>query len=173
LPSPAGKSTEPGSTVGGSQKEHEKKASSSSEYQVQSQNEGAGETDSVELQIRSDIKYDITCEISLSGLVTALIQSGNGSGTPEDLYINHLRIQSRKSDGVWFASVATAFGTSSQTILWNYKIPDDICSFSRKESIPCGVLVLLGIVDESETPEWATKYNDYGASLDTFALRGR
>ncbi|KAM0444431.1 hypothetical protein ACHAO4_010184 [Trichoderma viride] len=175
LPSPAGKSTEPGSTVGGSQKkEHEKKASNSGEHQVQIQDEGASETNSVELEIRSDIKHDITCEISLSGLVTALIQSDlNGNSTPEELYINHLRIQSRKSDGVWFASAVTAYGTSSQTILWNYKIPDAILSFSRKESIPCGVLVLLGIVDESETPEWATQYNDYGASLDTFAQRNR
>lgn len=179
LPSPAGKSTETGSrsTVGGSQKKgHEKEAqaSSSNEYQVQTQNEGASETDSVEVQIRSDIKHDITCEISPFGLVTALIQGDlNSNSTPEDLYINHLRIQSGKSNGVWFASASTAFGTCSQTILWNYKIPDDILSFSRKESIPCGVLVLLGIVDESETPEWATKYNDYGASLDTFAQRGR
>lgn len=176
LPSPAGKSTEPGSTVGGSQKEHEKKAQapSSSEYQVPTQDEGTSETDSVQLQIHSDIQHDITCEISLSGLVTALIQRNlNSNTTPEDLYINHIRVQSRKSDGVWFASAATAYGTSSQTILWNYKIPDAILSFSRKETIPCGILVLLGIVDESETPEWATKYNDYGASIDTFAQRSR
>ncbi|KAK1240168.1 hypothetical protein MKX08_007610 [Trichoderma sp. CBMAI-0020] len=176
LPSPAGKSTEPGSTVGSQKKEHEKKAQtpSSSEYQVQTQGEGASETDSVELQIPSDIKHDITCEISLSGVVTALIQRDlDSNNTPEDLYIDHLRIQPRKSDGVWFASAASAYGTTSQTILWNYKIPDAIWSFSRKESIPCGILVLLGVVDESETPEWATKYNDYGASLDTFAQRSR
>jgi hypothetical protein len=61
---------------------------------------------------------------------------------------------------MWFASAITAFGTSSQTILWNYKIPSEILAFAKKDSIPCGILVLLGIVEESATPEWATQYND-------------
>ncbi|RFU78077.1 hypothetical protein TARUN_4138 [Trichoderma arundinaceum] len=179
LPSPAGKSKEPGSSIGGFRgKKDEKKVQGSDEYQIQdggaSDAASHDDADFVERQVHSNIQHDITCEISLSGLVTALIQADpNRSTAPESLYIDHLRIQSRRSDGIWFASAATAYGTSSQTILWNYKIPDEILSFSRKETVPCGILVLLGMVDESETPEWATKYNDYGASLDQFSQRSR
>ncbi|KAM0209387.1 hypothetical protein ACHAPA_005847 [Fusarium lateritium] len=119
----------------------------------------------------------ITCQISMSGLTTAMTEQ-NHSGTsttmnPESLYIEHLRTHPVKSDGIWFASAATALGTSSQTILWNYKIPDDILSFAKKETVPCGVLVVLGIVDESETPTWATKHKDYGADLQQFAKRSQ
>ncbi|KAM0255908.1 hypothetical protein ACHAQJ_005309 [Trichoderma viride] len=179
LPSPAGKSIEPRySVIGGHRKKDEKKSQGSGEVQVQdggaSEAASHDEADSIELEVYSNVEHDITCEISMSGLVTALIQGGpNRNTTPENLYIDHLRILSRRSHGIWFASAATAYGTSSQTILWNYKIPDDILSFSRKETVPCGILVLLGMVDESETPEWATKHNDYGASLDQFAQRNQ
>jgi hypothetical protein len=62
--------------------------------------------------------------------------------------------------GIWFASVATALGASSQTVLWNYHIPNEVLLFSRKDTIPCGIMVLLGVVEESATPEWATQYDD-------------
>lgn len=133
----------------------------------------SSDTGSIEHEPYANFKYDITCQISMVGIVTALVESGVQPSTPESLYIDHLRTQSGKSAGVWFASAATAYGTSSQTILWNYKIPDEILAFARKETVPCGVMVLLGMVDESETPEWATKHHDYGASLDQFAQRHR
>jgi hypothetical protein len=80
----------------------------------------------------------------------------------DQLNINHLEVDDMGANttGIWFASVITAFGTSSQTILWNYKIPSEILAFAKKDSIPCGILVLLGVVEESATPEWATQYND-------------
>ncbi|KAL6875905.1 hypothetical protein HDV57DRAFT_502433 [Trichoderma longibrachiatum] len=181
LPSPVGKQGErPASSDGNSHKKTGKMVGDADE-EGQAQNGTSNEVaasldeeDHVQRQVEANVESDITCEISLSGLVTALVPGHfDGSTAPESLYIEHLRIQSRKSNGVWFASAATAYGTSSQTILWNYKIPDDILSFSRKETVPCGVLVLLGMVDESETPEWATKHQDYGASLDQFAQRSR
>ncbi|KAH6603976.1 hypothetical protein Trco_007422 [Trichoderma cornu-damae] len=180
LPCPAGKSKEPKPASGGSVcgSEDDKKPPEGDAYKVQdgSTSEAASrdEADPDERQANPYVEHDITCEISMSGLVTALVEGDpNHTTAPEGLYVNHLRIRPRKSDGIWFASAATAYGTSSQTILWNYKIPDEILSFSRKETVPCGVLVLLGMVDESETPEWATRHNDYGASLDQFAQRSR
>ncbi|KAF4988105.1 hypothetical protein FGRMN_9971 [Fusarium graminum] len=119
----------------------------------------------------------ITCQISMSGLATALTNQEHLSNSTamdlEGLHIDHLRVHPIKSNGIWFASAATAFGTSSQTILWNYKIPDEILSFARKETVPCGVLVVLGVVDESETPTWATKHNDYGVDLQQFTKRSQ
>lgn len=89
------------------------------------------------------------------------------------LYIEHIRVRPGSSTGVWFASAATAYGTSSSTILWNYRIPDDILAFARGSSVPCGVLELLGIVDDSQTPEWASKHDDSRHHLDLMSRRMR
>ena len=115
----------------------------------------------------------ITCQISADGISTALRQEEQlqSSLQLDSLYIDHLRIRHGKSDGVWFASAITAYGTTNQTILWSYKIPEAIISFTKKETVPCGVLVLLRMVDESATPEWTTKHDDHGASLDSFTRR--
>ncbi|CAI6099564.1 unnamed protein product [Clonostachys chloroleuca] len=130
------------------------------------------ELDSIQNANRVRSNKAITCQISLSGIVSALTQqefySNQSTVNLDSLYIDHLRITPGKSNGVWFASAATALGTSSQTVLWNYKIPDEILYFARKETVPCGVLEVIGMVGESDTPEWATKHNDYGASLDQF-----
>ncbi|KAK0124306.1 hypothetical protein ONS95_009277 [Cadophora gregata] len=108
-----------------------------------------------------DIVPTIRCQVGVHGLISA---------TPEDLDpllfealdTKHLAVDETtvNSVSVWFASVLTALSTSSQTILWNYKIPAEILAFAKRDTIPCGVLVLLNIVEESATPEWATKYND-------------
>ncbi|KAK4229366.1 hypothetical protein QBC38DRAFT_115200 [Podospora fimiseda] len=129
--------------------------------------------DSTRRQGDANSRLPITCQISSEGIVTALCQEAQLQSTInlDSLYIEHVRVRANKSNGTWFASAATAYGTTSQTVLWNYKIPDDILSFSRKQTVPCGVLVLLGMVEESETPEWATKMDDQGAQLDIFARR--
>ncbi|KAM7207449.1 hypothetical protein V8F20_002135 [Naviculisporaceae sp. PSN 640] len=117
----------------------------------------------------------ITCQISVDGITTALRQEDqlHSSLHLDSLYIDHVRIRhgGRSEAGVWFASAITAYGTTSQTILWSYKIPEAIISFARKDTVPCGVLVLLKMVDESITPEWTAKYNDHGAQLDVFTRR--
>ncbi|CAP66824.1 uncharacterized protein PODANS_4_6810 [Podospora anserina S mat+] len=117
----------------------------------------------------------ITCQISTEGIVTALRQEAQLTSTInlDSLPVDHIRVRSSSSSGAWFASAATAYGTTSQTILWSYKIPDDILTFSRKETVPCGVLVLLNVVEQSATPEWATTYNDGAADLDKFTARMR
>ncbi|KAL2075811.1 hypothetical protein VTL71DRAFT_754 [Oculimacula yallundae] len=103
----------------------------------------------------------VRCQVGVQGLIAA---------TPDDidpllfepLDISHLEVEETNVNtiGVWFASVLTALSTSSDTILWNYKIPTEILAFAKKDTIPCGVLVLLGITEESATPEWATQYDD-------------
>lgn len=118
---------------------------------------------------------DISCQILTSGVVTAF-PDGAMEGSMlsiTGLRIDHIRSQLGVSNGTWFATAATAYGTTNNTTLWNYKIPDEIILFSRKESIPCGVLVLLGIVDESSTPDWATKHDDAAMAHERFAMRSR
>lgn len=112
----------------------------------------------------------IACHVSADGLISAYPADDDGTITSKDnLSIDHLRITPSSTVGTWFASAATAFGTSVHTILWNYKIPDTVLAFARKESVPCGVLQLLGVVDDAETPEWETKYDftsDVNEKLD-------
>jgi hypothetical protein len=113
---------------------------------------------------------DINCQILVSGVVSAFTQADS---TNEALSIDHLRTQMGKANGMWFATAATAYGTSSQTTLWNYKIPDEVLLFARRGSIPCGIMVLLGIVDERDTPDWATPHNDQLADHEQFVRRSR
>lgn len=130
--------------------------------------------DSIQKQAEKNSGAAITCQISTNGLVTAMSQENGAlfsSANLQGLHIEHLRVRSGKSDGVWFASFATAFGTTSQTILWNYKIPDEILNFARRDTIPCGILVLLGVVDESQTPTWASRYNANEEASELFFKR--
>lgn len=118
---------------------------------------------------------DISCQILTSGIVAAIPdgERDESMSSTSSLSIDHLRAQLGASHGVWFAAAATAYGTTSNTVLWNYRIPDEIMLFSRKDSIPCGVLVLLEIVDESLTPDWATKHDDAAAAHERFAINNR
>jgi len=109
--------------------------------------------------ILPDSSPSIRCQIGVDGLTSAISDDLDAS-LFESLNITHLQIDQNPKNtiGAWFASAITALGTNSQTILWNYKVPSSILSFSQKDTFPCGLLVLLGLVDESSTPEWATKY---------------
>ncbi|KAI2777018.1 hypothetical protein F4815DRAFT_482711 [Daldinia loculata] len=130
--------------------------------------------DSIQRQAEKNSRATITCQISVEGLISAKSQEDEAvlsSINLQSLYIGHLRIRPGKSDGIWFSSVATAYGTTSQTVLWNYKIPDEILAFARRDSVPCGILVLLGVVDDSQTPEWATNYNGQEEARDLFFRR--
>ncbi|KEY68287.1 hypothetical protein S7711_07039 [Stachybotrys chartarum IBT 7711] len=131
------------------------------------------EMDSVDRQVHSNAENDITCQILASGIVTAFADGDMESNTTHDLYIDHLRIQPLATAGVWFASAATAYGTTSKTVLWSYKIPEEILRFSRMETVPCGIMVLLGWVDEEQTPSWATSHDDAAASTEMFMRRSR
>ncbi|KAI0553081.1 hypothetical protein F4679DRAFT_494525 [Xylaria curta] len=127
--------------------------------------------DSIQKQADKNARLPITCQFSVDGLQSALSQE---QGPPistvnvHSLHMEHLRVSSHKMNGKWFASAATAYGTTSQTVLWNYKIPDEILAFARRDTVPCGVLEHLGVVDDSMTPQWATKHDDHMEFHESF-----
>ncbi|KAJ5012593.1 hypothetical protein K4K57_004007 [Colletotrichum sp. SAR 10_99] len=127
--------------------------------------------DSVSRAVATNAHKPIACKISSHGLISAIPEDDDHPTT--SLYIEHVRVRPGSSTGIWFASAATAYGTSSSTILWNYRIPEDILAFARVYSVPCGVLELLGIVDDSQTPEWASKHDDSRHHLDVMSRRMR
>jgi hypothetical protein len=61
--------------------------------------------------------------------------------------------------GLWFASAATAVSQRHSATLWSYTIPPSLLNFASKLSIPCGVLVLLNLMDDKDTPPWQTHYD--------------
>ncbi|GKT46388.1 uncharacterized protein ColSpa_06569 [Colletotrichum spaethianum] len=126
---------------------------------------------SITRAVNTTAKAPIACKISSDGLISAHPETEDRPATP--LHIDHVRIRPGQSVGIWFASAATAYGTSSTTILWNYRIPDDVLAFARGSSVPCGVLELVGFVDGSQTPEWASRHDDMRDNLDLMSRRMR
>lgn len=73
----------------------------------------------------------------------------------------HLRSAPSFADstaGFWFCCGATAF-EASRGGLWAFSIPDDVVSVARRETVPCGVMVLLGAMTDEEVPTWRTPYD--------------
>lgn len=108
---------------------------------------------------------NIRCHITTNGIVSALIE---GRSILEPLSIAHLRPFSSVpfGAGTYFSSLCTAVSTANHAVLWSYHIPPAILTFSRSQLIPCGVLVLLGIVPILSTPEWYTNYDDSSVDRD-------
>ncbi|RDW94671.1 hypothetical protein BP5796_00434 [Coleophoma crateriformis] len=102
----------------------------------------------------------VRCHVGFEGLKSAIPVDSDYQRL-EALDTTHLEIQSGNNPlGIWFASVATALVSSHQAVLWNFQIPDNILAFARKNTIPCGALVLLEIITESSTPDIFTYYDD-------------
>lgn len=59
----------------------------------------------------------------------------------------------------WFPSIALSLGLSKSLPLYIHSLPQSLYSLALKDTIPCGVLVLLGLLDQSEAPDWETKYD--------------
>jgi hypothetical protein len=60
----------------------------------------------------------------------------------------------------WFAAAtASVLVQSSQANAspWSYVLPKEISNVTSKASIPCGILVILCILDEDATPQWNSK----------------
>jgi hypothetical protein len=58
----------------------------------------------------------------------------------------------------WFSSSATALRAHDGG-LWAYAIPEELVSLSRRETVPCGIMVLLGVIAEEAVPTWRTPSN--------------
>jgi hypothetical protein len=58
----------------------------------------------------------------------------------------------------WFTSAASAILSRNQNSggLWAFEVPADISGFVRKDSIPCGVMVVLGLLSDVDAPEWSS-----------------
>ncbi len=64
-----------------------------------------------------------------------------------------------KSAASWFTSAASALlqRKDSRGGLWGFEIPSNLLTFTKQDSIPCGVMVVLGMIAEIDTPKWQTE----------------
>ena len=76
----------------------------------------------------------------------------------ESLSLNHLRYGPAST---WAPSIALVLGLSKSFPLYNHHLDPSLTILAGRESIPCGVLVTLGLLDENEAPAWETKYDRF------------
>ncbi len=76
----------------------------------------------------------------------------------------------------WFALAASALGHQKGMGLSNCAVPERIRLMLGKDSMPCGIMVLLDLLEENDTPTWATQYDpnvDFNKKLSAFSARHR
>ncbi|KAJ5223954.1 hypothetical protein N7468_008496 [Penicillium chermesinum] len=54
----------------------------------------------------------------------------------------------------WFVCVASALGEYEGAGLYNISIPANTLAFVRRKSIPCGVMVVLDLLESKDVPPW-------------------
>ncbi|EXJ62454.1 hypothetical protein A1O7_02891 [Cladophialophora yegresii CBS 114405] len=68
------------------------------------------------------------------------------------------RYYEQSTAGLWFTCVTSALlSQKGPGGLWAFEIPADIKTFVRKDSIPCGVMVILGLLPEQDAPQWSSE----------------
>ena len=66
----------------------------------------------------------------------------------------------------WFSSAAIAIGQLQGIALWTLHIPLTVIKLASKDCLPCGVLCMLGLIDEKDAPTWATQYDSQERSRE-------
>jgi hypothetical protein len=79
----------------------------------------------------------------------------------DPLLIEHLRDRKKATFGpaLWFSCAAAALTNSTKAWLWGFTIPDAVLDFSRKRTVPCGVMVVIGMMADDESLDWYRLYN--------------
>lgn len=58
----------------------------------------------------------------------------------------------------WFLSGSCALLSHKPSGgLWGCEVPAEVTSFARRDTIPCGVLVMLGLIAEIDAPQWSSE----------------
>ncbi|MCJ1257850.1 hypothetical protein MMC24_005676 [Lignoscripta atroalba] len=101
------------------------------------------------------LRFHLSSRYGSFKIATALWEH-NHEPTSQHPNVTHL---CKPPANLWFPSAAIALGQTKGMALWTCHIPDAIALLATKDCIPCGVLVLLGLVAEKDAPAWATQYD--------------
>jgi len=82
------------------------------------------------------------------------LRDGNGTASRPGLRPRYSRL-GNKSAASWFTSAASALlqHKDSRGGLWGFEIPSNLLTFIKQDSIPCGVMVVLDMIAEIDTPK--------------------
>ncbi len=76
---------------------------------------------------------------------------------------------------LWLPTTALALGLHKSLPFYNHHLDPLITNLATRETIPCGVMVTLGLIPEEDAPPWETKYDPYAHTrhfhLDFLAQR--
>ncbi|KAF2277816.1 uncharacterized protein EI97DRAFT_431889 [Westerdykella ornata] len=147
---------------------------------------GAESDDQNEVEAKGGFLDDDSADGELekdSAVRVRISAAGLQEGHPEDdpktkLPLFHIRSEPSFADstaGFWFCCAVTALKASDGG-LWAFCIPEDVVALARRESVPCGVMVLLGAMTDDEVPAWRTPYDEQAESFERhvkFAERSR
>lgn len=94
----------------------------------------------------------LRCHLAFLGgtsVIDAVRYESNYGSSNARTNVQHLR---KPSVGYWFPNAAIALGQTKGMALWTCHLPESIRLLSARETVPCGVMVLLGLLDEADTP---------------------
>ena len=59
----------------------------------------------------------------------------------------------------WFSSALASLLTlhDQQAALWGFEMTENITTFALRSSVPCGVMVILDLLDAKDAPEWSSE----------------
>jgi hypothetical protein len=104
----------------------------------------------------------VRARISATGIQEAYQESNPTHKLP----LLHLILHTTSSTACfWFCSIATAF-EAPQGGLWSFSIPEDVVALARRDTVPCGVMVLLNTLTDAEVPTWRTPYDDQAEKFE-------
>ncbi|KAF2715519.1 hypothetical protein K504DRAFT_529680 [Pleomassaria siparia CBS 279.74] len=81
------------------------------------------------------------------------------------VHLHSIHTSAESTAGFWFCCLATAFEASNGG-LWSFSIPDDVIALSRRDTVPCGVMVLLDTLTDADVPTWRTPYDNQADNLE-------
>lgn len=104
------------------------------------------------------LKSAIRVKISATGIQDAYKEDDAKRKLPL-LHLRSIHTPTDSTAAFWFCCTATAFEAPSGG-LWSFSIPEDVTAVARRETVPCGVMVLLGAMTDDEVPTWRTPYDE-------------
>jgi len=122
--------------------------------------------DSAASEQEFDIRSALRIRISATGVQEAYTEAQPSTKLP----LLHLRPvhasypSASSTTSFWFSVAATAL-QAPQNNLWSFIIPSDILTLARHNTVPCGVMVMLGTLTDEEVPAWRTPALDEQAEL--------
>ena len=61
----------------------------------------------------------------------------------------------------WIPVVALGLGILKSMPLYHHNLDDTLSNLALRNTVPCGVLVMLGVLDDADAPSWETKYDRF------------